>query len=186
MKPWTKDSFVIGCLLVIFILVLTKLEKCDRIKNYKNITKSDTTIVYTSDTIWSIDTIFVYNQTPTLTDSIYIYEPDSVLCNYIREYQDTIDDTNITIYTTDLVKGKLLESGLSYKLKVPIKILDSVKITINNTIEPKIQLYTGLTLSKNIIAPMIGIQKNSLSLQGGYNILEKQPVIFIGYKFYSK
>lgn len=185
MNQKLKDILIVGLLVVTFVLVLLKLEHCKPI-NSPNITNSDTTIVYSSDTIWAKDTLYVYQKSPTLTDSFYIYEPDSTLCNYLREYQDTISDSNITIYTTDLVRGKLIESGLSYKLKVPIKIIDSVKTTITNTIEPTYNVSAGFILSKNNIAPMLSVSKKDVYLQVGYDIMNKGPVIGIGYRFYSK
>lgn len=173
--------------ITIFLLVLNYMNCNKPVRGEKEkIHKSDTVVEKTSDTVWAKDSIYVYIKSPILKDSIYIYEPDTSLCNYIREYQDTINDTNITIYTNDVVKGKLLESKISYRLKVPIKITDSVKTTITKTVEPKYQIYAGATLSKNIIAPMLGVQKNSLYLQGGFNLIDKQPIIGLNYRFYSK
>lgn len=186
MKQWIKDSFVIGCLVVIFILVLTKLEKCDRVSIDTNPIKPDTVTVHTSDTVYPEPIIIEYWKTATVTDSIYVYEPDSTLCNYVREYQDTIDDTNITIYTTDIIKGKLLESKLSYKLKIPIKIIDSVKTTITNTIEPKYQIYGGIQGGYKSFGPYIDFTKNKLQVGIGYDLYNKSPQIRVGYRLFNK
>lgn len=186
MKQWIKDSFIIGCFVVIFIIFLTKLEKCDRRQDIKFITKSDTLTVYKTDTIFAPDTTYVYLQHPSIYDSIYIYEPDSTLCNYIRDYKDTINDTNITIFTSDIVKGKLLESKTSYKLKVPIKIIDSVTTTITNTVIPKYSLYGGLQVGNQEVSPNLTFQKDKFYVQGGYNIIQKQPFIGFGYRLYIK
>lgn len=186
MKQKIKDLIIVLLAIIAFCTVLFKVEYCTP-DNTKVIIKSDTIVEYTSDTIFPKDTLYVYLKSPKVIDSIFI--PDTsgrYLCDYIREYKDTINDTNITIYTTDLIRGQLVTSGLSYKLKVPIKIIDSVKTTITNKIEPKYNLYAGVTLSKNNISPMLNVSKKDVYLQVGYNIIDKQPMLGIGYRFYSK
>lgn len=187
MSQKLKDILIVLLLVITFVVILLKVEHC-KPNNNTNITNSDTVVEHKIDTFYAPqDTVYLVKFKPSVTDSFYVYDTlGADLCNYVREYKDTINDTNLTIYYEGLVRGKLLESGISYKLKIPIRIVDNVTTTITNTVEPKTQLYTGLTLSRNIIAPMIGIQKNSLYLHGGYNIIEKQPIIYIGYKFYSK
>lgn len=184
MKQWFKDIVIVILLIVSFVIVLLKVEHCNPIKN--QIVGSDTVMEYSSDTIWSKDTLYVYKKTPTLTDSIFIYNTDTSMCNYIREYKDTIEDTNIVIFTDDLIQGRLIESGLSYKLKIPVKIIDSVKITINNKITNKYSLYGGVQLGYKSINPYIDFNKSKYQIGLGYDIYNKSPNIRLGYKLYSK
>lgn len=184
MKQWFKDIVIVVLLIVSFVIVLLKVEHCNPIKN--QIVGSDTIMEYSSDTIWSKDTLYVYKKTPTLTDSIFIYNTDTSICNYIREYKDTIEDTNIVIFTDDLIQGILIESGFSYKLKIPIKITDSVTTTITKTNIEKYSISVGALGSTKQLTPILIFNKKDLYLQGGYDIVNKTPVLGIGYKIFKR
>lgn len=184
MKQWIKDLVVLGSLFVCFIIVLHSVEKCKPIKPTTQL--SDTTVIYSSDTIWAKDTLYVYKKTPSLTDSIFIYNTDSTMCNYIREYKDTIEDSNMVIFTDDLVQGRLIESGFSYKLKIPIKIIDSVTTTITKTNIEKYSISVGALGSTKQLTPILIFNKKDLYLQGGYDIVNKTPVLGIGYKIFKR
>lgn len=113
-------------------------------------------ITVIKDTVWQtkIDTfkvqtirykkVYVHKNdvTKIVKDTIFIKDT----ANYVaaKIYRDTLKNTDIEIYNYDLVKGKLLDSQLSYKLKVPREI------TITKTIEYPKTYRSGLYLFSEI------------------------------------
>lgn len=135
-------------LLVILALVICNLvlKQCSSFKNIKEEPK----ITITRDTVWQtkIDTFKVQtvkyktvyvnkkdvsNVVDTLTEieDISLYEE-------AREYKDTLSNDDIDIYSYNLLSGNLLDSQLSYKLKVPREI------TVTKTIEHPKTYRSGL------------------------------------------
>lgn len=109
-------------------------------------------ITVVKDTVWQtkIDTfkvqtikyqkVYVHKNdvTNVVKDTIFIKDTTDYVAAKI--YRDTLKNTDIEIYKYDLVQGKLLDSQLSYKLKVPREI------TITKTIEHPKTYRSGLYL----------------------------------------
>ncbi|KAB1160347.1 hypothetical protein F7018_00275 [Tenacibaculum aiptasiae] len=143
------DRFLLAIIVLLLLINLFKKgnEKV-AIENPK------TTIV--RDTVWKtkIDTfkvqtvkykrVYVHknNVTKIVKDTIFIKDTT----NYVaaKTYRDTLNNTDVEIYSYDLVKGKLLDSNISYKLKVPREI------TITKTIEHPKVYRSGLYLFSEI------------------------------------
>lgn len=97
------------------------------------------------DTIWQTKTDTfkiqttnyktVYIDTTAMTKIVTHKNKSIIQDRYIeaKAYRDTISNADIDVFSYSLVKGKLLDSEISYKLKVPREV------TITKTIEhPKI------------------------------------------------
>lgn len=149
-------------------------------------------IEYVHDTIFAKDTVIEFKKK-------YYPKWDSVLridtvfsCNQLkmdRLYNDTASDKNIDIFNRSEVTGILKSLKVSYKLKVPLIIKDSITIT-NVVYRPsKVSIYSGLELSGNKsnfnLSPFVsaGINKTIISVR--YGILDKTFGIGVGYKIFS-
>lgn len=131
---------------LIFLLLVNLFRKKETSKNQAP------KITIVKDTVWQtkVDTfkvqtikyekVYVYknNVTKVVKDTVFIKDTT----NYIgaKIYRDTLKNTDLEIYSYDLVRGKLLDSQLSYKLKVP------KEITITKTIEHPKTYRSGLYL----------------------------------------
>ena len=113
-------------------------------------------ITIVKDTVWQtkVDTfkvqtvkykkVYVHKNDVTniVKDTIFIKDTTNYVAAKI--YRDTLKNTDIEIYNYNLVQGKLLNSQLSYKLKVPREI------TITKTIEHPKTYRSGLYLFTEI------------------------------------
>ncbi len=113
-----------------------------------------TTIV--KDTVWQtkVDTfkvqtikyekVYVHKNdiTTIVKDTIFIKDTINYLA--AKVYKDTLTNADIDIYSYNLVNGELLNSQLSYKLKVP------KEITITKTIEHPKTYRSGLYLFSEV------------------------------------
>lgn len=141
-------------IILVGILLLLLINLFSRRTNKTTIEKPKITIV--RDTVWQtkIDTfkvqtvkykkVYVHKNdiTKIIKDTIFIKDTTNFVAAKI--YRDTLNNTDVEIYSYDLVKGKLLDSQLSYKLKVPREI------TITKTIEHPKTYRSGLYLFSEV------------------------------------
>lgn len=143
------DRLLLGAiLLLLFINLFTK-------QNEKRVTQ-EPKITIVRDTVWQtkIDTfkvqtvkykkVYVHKNdvTKIIKDTIFIKDTTNYIAAKI--YRDTLNNTDVEIYSYDLVKGKLLDSQISYKLKVPREI------TVTKTIEHPKTYRSGLYLFSEV------------------------------------
>lgn len=183
---------------IIGIIILLLLKECRSIVNtfIDNKSNSDTVVVtqHTSDTIWSKDTIYKFKPKYVFTSTVdTFWKPvfiDSTECNRISRYMDTMIDKNVEIYTDIHVQGRLRGLKPSYKLKVPLKIIDSVKVTItvtNTVTVPSIfQVHVGASVSSMLLAPEVGVSYKRHTFKVGYNLQNKFPTIGYSYTIFRK
>lgn len=148
------NKFLYGIIIVLFILLLID-KGCQKPNKPFNQIETYIDTIRTSDTIWAKDTIYKFKtvRLPKATDSIFIHDTikinkflvDYVDCSYLRIYNDSAWDENLTIYYVDTIFGILFSKNLSYKLKVPVIINNN--ITINK--KSKFSLYTGIEIGGN-------------------------------------
>ncbi|CAL2091480.1 conserved protein of unknown function [Tenacibaculum sp. 190524A02b] len=140
--------------------------------------KKDTTtknqqpkITIVRDTVWQtkIDTfkvqtvkykkVYVHKNdvTKIIKDTVFIKDTTNYIAAKI--YRDTLNNTDVEIYSYDLVNGKLLDSNLSYKLKVPREI------TITKTIEHPKTYRSGFYLFSEVGGNTQQFDNLSLGLQ---------------------
>jgi len=95
--------------------------------------KSDTVTVTKRDTIWG-DTLKVVTKTIKP-------KPIKRYPNLLKPgrtwtvYKDSLVNNEVAIVVTDTVDGTIESKQISYRLKVPLRIIDSVKVTITNIIK---------------------------------------------------
>ncbi len=174
--------------LVIIILALLLFNECRKHINIDN-TKpiNDTLVVHTRDTIWQKDTIIRFKPQ---TKFVYIY--DTILkpldipceeCKRTKLYLDTLNNNQLTIYDSTWIQGIIRKKSTSYKLKVPLMIIDSVTTTIKvpTLYPPNYELHIGTLIGFNLLAPTVDLSIKRHTMTVGYNIQTKQPIL--GYKF---
>lgn len=177
-----------GVILIVAILLTTcgtNLVK-DLIKANKP--TPDTVKIHTIDTIFPpkepIQFKYIKIPTPYIVHDTIININGEDTCTNVKIYEDSLDDSNITIRYKDYVsQGTLIGKDLDYTLKVPLRIVDSQTTTIKvpTLYPPTFQLGVGLTVGSNIFAPEIGVSYKRHTLSLGYNLTNKQPTA--GYKF---
>jgi len=128
-------------------------------------------ITIVRDTVWQtkIDTfkvqtvkykkVYVHKNdvTKIIKDTVFIKDTTNYIAAKI--YRDTLNNTDVEIYSYNLVNGKLLDSNLSYKLKVPREI------TITKTIEYPKTYRSGLYLFSEVGGNTQQFDNLSLGLQ---------------------
>ncbi|NAS30937.1 hypothetical protein GTQ40_08155 [Flavobacteriaceae bacterium R38] len=139
--------FLIG-----FLFAFITLKNCER----KSIDKNPIVTVV-SDTIWQtkVDTfkvqtvkyktVYVDKEHPQIvlkTDEVNDINSENI--EEARVYQDTIQNDDIEIYTYNLLKGELLDSKLSYKLKVPREIITTKTIEYPKTYKSGLYVFGEL------------------------------------------
>lgn len=174
---------------IIVILAILLLRECNKVidKVVPEKPKNDTTISHKQDTIFQKDTIIRFKNKP-----IAYYIHDTVLkpvplsaedCSKTKIYLDTLDNKDLTVYDSIWVQGLIRRKITEYKLKVPLRIIDSVKqeIRIPTLYPPNYELHIGSLIGYNTLAPTVDLSIKRHTITVGYNIQTKQPII--GYKF---
>lgn len=179
---------------VIGIIALLLLKECrgiiDEVKPDKPVIKDS--IVHTRDTIWAHDTTIVFKPKKVfvpIVDTMWLPSPiDTVDFYKVFVSRDTFPDSNLILYSEIRYQGLLREVKPSYKLKIPIKIIDSVKVTreIPKLYPPKYQIHGGILIGRNIIAPEVSGSINRSTFGVGYNLLDKSPTLRYSYTIFRK
>lgn len=180
---------IMGLIILLFIL----LKGC----NSKDIldVKPNTIVVEKHDTVWVKDTLYSFKSIiDPKWDTIYKETDTSINISdlqYTRIYSDSLDDSNITIYSNQKILGLIKESKTSYKLKVPLIINNTKETTITNveTKEPSFSLNTGLELAGNKasfnLSPFIGITVRRSTIKVGYGLLDNTIQLGVGYRLFK-
>ena len=183
-------SIFIGITIIIVFLLGRSCGKKELDKTTK--VEYKTTITSKIDTIFPKDTIYVFKDKPLpypvylKGDTIKIQPIDSLQLYRFFIYKDSIEDKNIKIYSTIVTQGKTLNSFKpSYKLKVPLLITDTIRVTKRDSViiekPQKYQISAGLIASPKMLAPMLDLSINRSNYSIGYDPFNKLTVI--GYKF---
>lgn len=158
-------------LLIILALVICNLvlKQCSRFKT----NNEDPKVTLTRDTVWQtkIDTFKVQT---VKYKTVYVNKKDVSnivetkadikglsLYEEARVYKDTLSNDDIDIYSYNLLSGNLLDSQLSYKLKVPREITVTKVIEHPKTFRSGLYAFSeigGNTSSLNNIS--VGLQYN--------------------------
>lgn len=174
---------------IILLLLLRWCEGTGLLGHFKP--NTDTLIVHKRDTIR--DTVSIVKmKTKRVFDYVEIpvhdttFKFDSTACFELTKYRvftDTTRDKNVVIYSTDTVQGFLKAKSLSYKLLVPLKIYDSVKIEITKKVPelPKWQLQGGFMLNRNAVKPTVDFSYKRNTYSASYDIMNKQ--VSVGFKY---
>lgn len=151
-------------------------------------TITDTLTVVKSYTVYPKDTTLKFNlnkSKPKLDTIIKIVYLDSSECNRVYIYEDSIITKDYNVYSKAHIQGILRYDTIGVKLKVPLRIIDSVKTVIHKDsliFKPyKYELHVGILASPNMLAPTLDLSINKSTYTLGYDPFNKQPII--GYKF---
>lgn len=148
----------------------------------------DTFVVTKTDTIKPEPKILWYPSKPKIridTVSIPVYL-DSIDCNRIYVYDDTIKTKDYDLYRKMSLQGKLRYDSTGVKLKVPLMIVNSTTVTIKKDsliIHPyKYEIHAGILATPKMLAPMFELSIDKWSYSAGYDPFNKQPVIQVKYR----
>ncbi len=159
-------------------------------------TTSDTTITHSRTIIPPKDTVIPFKDKP-VPYPVYIdtfkYKPlpiDTLELYRFFQYNDSIEDENIKIYSSITTQGKTLkEFKPSYKLKVPLIIIDSIKTIIRDSIfltkVPKYQLGIGIQATPKSLAPTVDLSINRSTYSIGYDPFNELPVIKYSFRIWK-
>lgn len=180
-------------ILTIIIIVLLLLKGCNN--PLPNLDNKPLTI-YKSDTIFSLDTVVKF-KTIIRPKYVNIYKLDTIKENidldtlfYVREYNDSLVNNDITIYHKNRVIGILDNSSISYKLhSKPILITNTIETTKIEYKQPNTSIYTGMSLIGNKssfdVAPYINLNLKNKNIIYSYHILENRHQIGLGIKLFN-
>ncbi|WP_299247219.1 hypothetical protein [uncultured Aquimarina sp.] len=138
----SSNKSLLLIILVLFIYILTQrqcnIKEVDRLEKPQIIVVKDTIYQTKVDTFQvqttKYKTVYVPKTTTESIPKVVISEKQRVsekekhLFEEAREYRDTLYNDDIEIYSYNLLKGKLLNSDLVYKLKVPREIKTTTTI----------------------------------------------------------
>ena len=187
-----QNILMLAMVLVIFVLLLQK--GCGK-PGPDLSPKIDS--VTTHDTVWAKDTLYSFKPVyKPKYDTIYKidtikYEIDPLDLFFVREYRDTLDDTNQTVFTYIKTLGMLDSLGVKYKLKVPLTINNNTTITIEKPIpvQPRFSIYGGLEVGGNKstfnLSPFINLNLKNNNVYYRYGVLDNTHSIGVGLKLYK-
>ena len=186
-----KTNYTIRVLLILVIGLILYALSVTRCSREKNDVMPRVEII--RDTIWQnkIDTIkietvkyktvyipkYVEKEKP-----IVVYEEEDIeeqyayLYDEAKVYQDTISNQDFDLYTKSIVKGELIDSEISYKLKVPRTITE--RKTIHYPSVSKSHIYTfgeiggNKTQFDNISIGMLYNHKSNWFASYSVNLIE--------------
>lgn len=172
--------FLLGLIIGIFLF-----KQCDNTPLPQN--PVITQIKHTRDTIWAKDTVYTF-KTVKIPKKVVdtIYKPvyiDSNDCKIVSLYHDSLIDSNINIYYKDYVQGILRAKDVSYKLKVPIKIIDSVNIKETLLVKHDFNLSAGSILGYNVVAPGVKVRYKNNEFGVNYNVLDLKNGLMLHWKY---
>jgi hypothetical protein len=166
MKPYIKDLLIIALILLCFLI------GCHWNKPDVRDNSTTQTVYVKGETIIKRDTI-------TIRDSFaysvprYVYlasnTGDSTLCDSIREYTSSIDDSSGLVVVNSTVQGQLIKQDITLQVyRDSIFRTDTVKITE--------------TIAKNqsIVAPFVNLSLDN-SISGGLLVQNKRNLYGASY-----
>jgi hypothetical protein len=183
----------------ITIIVILLLRECRGIVNtYIDINKPTTDTVveisHTSDTIWAKDTVYKIVPKKVFIPVVdTFWKPLPIDTNdFFRVFvsRDTFKTKELDLFTETHYQGLLRQIKPSYKLKVPIRIVDSVKVTttVTNTVTTPcvFQVHVGVLVSSQLLAPEVGVSYKRHTFKVGYNLQNKFTTLGYSYTIFRK
>ena len=152
--------------LVLTVLIVMSLKRCKAVQVVPEAPK----VTVVRDTIWQTKTD-TFNVQTTHYKTIYVskqdtsiyqktvHPKDTALYTKAKRYTDTLSNADIEIYSSNLVDGHMLNSEISYQLKVPREI------TITKTIEHPKTYKSGLYVFSEVGGNAQQFDNLSLGLQ---------------------
>jgi hypothetical protein len=178
-----KNYVIIGLFAVVGVLLL--LQQCNGPKSNEIPVKPDTVESVSWDTIdrpYEVVELKVIEK--PMWDTIRDILPGEINQDslfFVRTYNDSLSDSNITIFTKAKTFGMLDKLDIKYRLKVPQTIIKTESTTITNTVtETKPSRFSifiggeigGSQTSFNM-SPLVGIRYKRTAYQYRYGIIDK-------------
>lgn len=192
---WTKikDNWKVISIIIIGIIIFLFGKSCGN-KIVEPLTSKATNVINYRDTIFPKDTIYIPKDKPIpypvyIDTNTYKSKPiDSLEMHRFFLYKDSIEDSNIKIYSEIHTQGKtLIKYKPSYKLKVPLIIKDSTVIKQDSLIyKPyKYEIHVGSIVGFKTVAPVIEMSINKATYGAGYDILNKSVIFTVKYRLHG-
>lgn len=175
------------------VLVWSIVLYFDRCSNLsKNLDFSTKNITYKSDTVFAEPGKIDFDLKIPKPQIVYIDTNSRVITKdtfqkKVNEYTDSISDKNLTLYYSSLVDGELIKNNLSYSLKVPLTITNTITKTnvsngfyITGTIGGNKNQFSNVTLG----AMYVNRKRNSFHYN--YNLIQKTHNFGTGIKIWGK
>lgn len=188
-----KNYVIIALFAVLGVILL--LQQCNGPKSPETPIKPDTVKVVSWDTVKTPYKVVEFKTIyKPKWDTIRDIQPGEINQDslfFVRTYNDSLADSNITIFTKAKTFGMLDKLDVKYRLKVPQTIIKTVSTTITETkaVPNKWDLYIGGEVggSKTSfnISPYAGIRIKKVSYQYRYGIIDKTHNIGVGYKIFT-
>lgn len=188
---WTKikDNWNLIATVIIICMVFLWGKSCG------NQEPKIITITNYRDTIFPPDTV-INLPTKLVPYPVYIKDTtglkpqpiDSLELNRFFVYNDSIEDSNVKIYSKIVTQGKTLNSFKpSYKLKVPLIIKDSTVVKQDSLVyKPyKYEIHAGSIVGFKTITPVVEISINKATYGAGYDILNKSIIFTAKYRLFG-
>ncbi|TXG80647.1 MAG: hypothetical protein E6R13_07755 [Spirochaetes bacterium] len=190
-----KNYVIIALFAVVGVLLL--LQQCNGPKSNETPVKPDTVKVVSWDTVKTpykvVEFKTIYKPKWDTIRDIQPGEIDQDSLFFVRTYNDSLSDSNITIHTKAKTFGMLDKLDIKYRLKVPQTIIKTESTTITNTVtetkSPKVSIFIGGEVGGSQtsfnISPYAGISIKDVSYQYRYGIIDKTHNIGIGYRIFK-
>lgn len=112
---------------------------------------------------------------------------------FVRTYNDSLADSNVTIFTKARTFGMLNKLDIKYRLKVPQTIIKTESTTITNTVtetkSPKVSIFIGGEVGGSQtsfnMSPLVGIKYKKVAYQYRYGIIDKTHNAGIKYDLWN-
>lgn len=178
-----KNYVIIGLFAVVGVLLL--LSQCNGPKSNETPVKPDTVKVVSWDTIKTPYKVVEFKTIyKPKWDTIRDIQPGEINQDslfFVRTYNDSLADSNITIHTKARTFGMLDKLDVKYRLKVPQTIIKTESTTIINTVTetkpPKVSIFIGGEVGGSQtsfnISPLVGIKYKKVAYQYRYGIIDK-------------
>mgnify|MGYP000382038713 FL=1 len=192
---WTKikDNWKVISIIIIGLIVFLWGKSCGN-KVIEPLELKVITITNYRDTIFPPDTI-INLPTKLVPYPVYIHDTtlipqplDSLELYRFFVYNDSIEDSNVKIYSKIVTQGKTLNSFKpSYKLKVPLIIKDSTVVKIDSLVyRPyKYEIHAGGIIGFNTAAITGDLSIDKCTYGIGYDFINKAPIISFKYRLYG-
>lgn len=192
---WTKikDNWKVISIIIIGLIVFLWGKSCGN-KVIEPLEPKVITITNYRDTIFPPDTI-INLPTKLVPYPVYIHDTtlipqplDSLELYRFFVYNDSIEDSNVKIYSKIVTQGKTLNSFKpSYKLKVPLIIKDSTVVKIDSLVyRPyKYEIHAGGIIGFNTAAITGDLSIDKCTYGIGYDFINKAPIISFKYRLYG-
>ena len=190
-----KNYVIIALFAVVGVLLL--LSQCNGPKSNETPTKPDTVKVVSWDTIRTpykvVEFKTIYKPMWDTIRDIQPGEIDQDSLFFVRTYNDSLSDSNITIHTKAKTFGMLDKLDVKYRLKVPQTIIKTesttITVTETKTVPNKWALYIGGEVGGNKtsfnVSPILGFKYKKVAYQYRYGIIDATHNVGIKYDLWN-